>query len=270
MRPITLLIILFLFSCDNSHSDVTGIYGHDKTLAYIYYKNGKAGLLDTNRKVILPAQFDYIEDWQIDNLVRIDSGGEEIKGGDAVGYNFKKYGLINTNGQILFKPQFDDLIVADNSALVRIDSLYGFIDNKGNWLLIPQFKVAYPFYNGTAVAKDSGQFKLINKNGEKVIGETFDTIYSFKNNVAIVSKNKKWGLINYNGKTILPLDNYRGIGEYNWYYGTFLKDGKWFLIDTAGQIPFKEGFDEVRTTEHNDTIFAIGFQNGKAIKLRLK
>lgn len=61
-----------------------------------------------------------------------------------------------------------------------------------------------------------------------------------------------------------------GAYNYNWYFGTFQKDGKWFLIDTAGQISFKEGFDEIRTTEHNDTVFAVGFQNGKAIKLRLK
>ena len=266
---VTLSITLFLISCDNSRNNVTGIYRHDKTLAYIYYKNDKAGLLDTNRKVIIPAQFDYIENWQVDNLVRVDSGGQEIKGGDVVGYNFNKYGLIDINGKILFRPQFDDVKITDNSALVRVDSLYGFVDNKGNWLLNPQFKAASPFYKGTAIVKDDGQFNLINKNGDKIIVETFDTIYSFKNDVAIVSKDKKWGLVNYNGKTILPLDNYRGIGEYNWYYGKFLRNDKWFLIDTAGRIPFKEGFDEVRTIESNDTIFAIGLQNGKAIKLRL-
>jgi hypothetical protein len=125
-----------------------------------------------------------------------------------VGYNFKKYGLINTQGQILFRPQFDELKISNNAALVKVDSLFGFVDNKGNWIVKPKYKVAYPFYKETAVIQDNGQFLLINKQGQRITVQTFDTIWSFKNDVAVVLKNKKWGFINYQGKYILPLDNY--------------------------------------------------------------
>ena len=266
-------IFLIFFSCDSPKSDskhLTQIVGSDKILAFVYSDKGKSGLMDTNKNVILPAQFDYIEDWQIDNLIRIDSGGKKISGGDVVGYDFKKYGLINTQGQILFRPQFDDLRISNSSALVRVDSLFGFIDNKGNWLIKPKYKVAYPFYKETAVVQDSGQFVLLNKQEKKIISQTFDTIWSFKNDIAVVEKDKKWGFINYLGKYILPLDSYRGIGEYNWYFGEFQKDGKWFLIDTAGHIPIIEGFDEVQVRGNEDSVFAIGKQNGKAVKIRLK
>ena len=68
----------------------------------------------------------------------------------------------------------------------------------------------------------------------------------------------------------MPLDNYRGIGEYNYYYGTFMKeDGKWYLIDTIGTIPIKEGFDEVQTRIESNIIYAVGKQNGKQVKVRL-
>jgi len=270
MRYPLFITLLFLISCANHKSGVTGIYGHDKTLAYIYHNNGKAGLLDTAKNVILPAQFDYIEAWQVDGLIRVDSGGMKITGGDVVGYDFNKYGLVTISGQILFRPQFDELRVADNSALVRVDTLFGYVNDNGNWLIKPKYKVAYPFYKGTAVVQDSGDFVLLDKQGEKIISQTFDTIWSFKNDVAVVEKNKQWGFINYQGRLILPLDNYRGIGEYSWYFGKFQRDGKWFVIDTAGNIPIKEGFDEVETRGDEDSVFAVGKQNGKSVKIKLK
>src|SRR5690349_7745410 len=171
MRLYIPFILLFIYSCETSESDnqnLTQIIVSDKSLAYVYSENGKSGLIDTNKTVLLPAQFDYIEGWQVDNLIRIDSGGEKINGGCVVGYNFKKYGLINTQGQILFRPQFDELRISNRAALVRVDSLFGFVDNKGNWIVKPKYKVAYPFYKETAVIQDSGQFLLINKQGQRI------------------------------------------------------------------------------------------------------
>ena len=196
MKLYILVIFLFFCSCNNYKSDnqkLTQIVGSDRILAFVYSDNGKSGLMDTNKNIILPAQFDHIENWQVDNLIRIDSGGEKIRDSDVVGYNFKKYGLINTQGQILFRPKFDDLRVSNNSALVRVDSLFGFIDNKGNWLIRPKYKVAYPFYKETAVVQEKNQFRLINKQGQKIIGQTFDTIWSFKKDIAVVEKDKNVG-----------------------------------------------------------------------------
>ena len=271
MRAITLLFLLCFLSCDRPQKDISSIQGYGGTTsAYIYRENGKEGLLDTSMNVILPAQFDYIEDWQVDNLIRIDSGGERLKGGDAVGYTFKKYGLITTDGKIVSRPKFDDLRVSNNSALVLLDSLYGYIDNQGQWILQPKYKTAFPFYKGAAIAKQNDKFELLNKMGNRIINQTFDTIYGFKNDVAIASDGKKWGLINYRGQFILPLDNYRGLGEYNYYHGKFMKDdGKWYLVDTVGNIPIKEGFDNVETHAEGDTIFAVGMQNGKQVKIQL-
>src|SRR5436190_5632944 len=84
MRAVIFFVLLFLVSCDRPLKDVTPINGDNgKTIAYIYREKGKEGLLDTNKSILIPAQFDYIEDWQVDNLIRIDSGGERLKGGDV-------------------------------------------------------------------------------------------------------------------------------------------------------------------------------------------
>lgn len=270
MKAATLFFLLYFVSCNRTQKDIKGIYSHSTTLAYIYKENGKEGLLDTNMNVILPAQFDYIENWQIYKLVRIDSGGERLNGGDVVGYTFKKYGLITTEGKIVSRPKFDDLTVADNSALVLLDSLYGYIDNEGNWILPLKYKTAYPFYKGTAVVKEKDKFELLNKAGKKIINQNFDTFYRFKNDVAIAGIGNKRGFVNYRGQFILPFDNYRGLGEFNYYHGAFMKeDEKWYLIDTAGNIPIKEGFDEVQTKAEGKVIYAVGVQNAKPVKIRL-
>lgn len=270
MRLPTLFIIFLLASCDNRYPDIRGIEGRDKTLAFIYYEKGKAGLLDTNRNIVLPAQFDNIEEWQTDNLIPIDSGGKKINGGDYVDYKYHKYGLINTKGEILFRPQFDHLIISDNSALVKVDSLYGFVDNKGNWLIKAKYKSATPFYKGTAIVSEDDNFKFINKEDKLVIQQTFDTVLSFfANGVALVQKDKKVGFINYRGQYVLPLDNYQGYGTYNWYHGKFMKNGKWFLIDTSGKIPVPEGFEEVETYNEKGIVYAVGLQNNRQVKVRL-
>ena len=273
MRHYTLIIILFISSCDTLKSDnviLTQINVSNKTLAIIYTEKGKYGLMDTNKNVILRAQFDYIEDWQVDNLIRVDSGGKKISGDDVVGYNFKKYGLINVKGEILFRPKFDELIIANNSALVKVDSLFGFVDDKGNWIIKPKYKVAFPFYKGVAIVKEEKYFYLMNKEAKKLINISFDTIYNFKNGIAVTQKDKKWGLLNYYGNFILPLDFYEGVGEFNWNFGEFRKNGKSYLIDTSGNIPVKEGFEEVQIDGDDNSVFANGKQNGKTVRIRLK
>jgi hypothetical protein len=271
MRSFLIALNFFFFSCGGNAPEYISIEGTEKTLAYVYWdKRGKAGLLDTSFKIILPAQFDYIEGRQRENLILVDSGGHRINCGDCVGYDFKKIGLVNTKGQILFRPQFDELIVADNAALVKVDSLFGFIDGNGRWLLKPMFKKAQPFYKGTAIVEDSGVYKLINKQGLLVTKQLFDTVWSFKNNVAVVEKKGKLGFVNYRGRMILPLDNYRGIGEYNWYFGVFKKGEKWFIIDTVGSLPIKEGFDQVEIHGDVDSTLAVGLQKGKKVRVRLR
>jgi hypothetical protein len=46
-------------------------------------------------------------------------------------------------------------------------------------------------------------------------------------------------------------------------------DGKWYLVDTSGNLPIKEGFDKVQTQAEGDIIYAVGLQNGKQVKVRL-
>ncbi len=280
MRPITYLIFIsFLFGCNlnqaserkiiipkNDTIQITGDFG---ILGYIYYdENGKAGLLNESKVSILEPRFDYIEDWLQSGVMQVDSGGYGFWDIDYGGYVFKKIGLVNLNGEVIFKPQFDELYISDNSALVKVDTLFGYVDLKGNWLIHPKYQYAERFDKGAAVVKKNGKIELINKTGQKIIDESIDEAFGFKNGVSMVKKGNKYGFINYEGKYLLPLDDYPSIEEYNWYHGRFQRsDRKYYLIDTAGNLPMKTGVDEVRIVNNRDTIFAIGKNNKKEFKL---
>lgn len=267
-----ILLLVIVASCsvaDKKEAEFRRAIGGISESIYIYEDEGKQGLVDSSGNVILKAQFDFIEDWQEHGLILVDSGGRSYEG-DAVGHEFNKYGLIDVSGRVLFRPQFDDVKISDNSALVLKDSLYGYVDNKGNWLIDTQYKFAAPFYKGAAIVKQQDKFYLINKQQELISTIPFDSIWEFKNDVAVVEKEKKYGFINYKGQIIAPY-NYRGIGDFNWYHGLLMDNNeKWYVVDTTGSIKIERGFDKVDIRNRQGEIFAEGVIDGKPVKIKLK
>lgn len=273
MKNLFLILLLFIIaSCsvaDEKETEFRRAIGGISESIYIYEDKGKQGLVDSSGNVILKAQFDFIEDWQEYGLILVDSGGRSYEG-DAVGHEFNKYGLIDVKGKVLFRPQFDDVRISDKSALVFKDSLYGYVDNKGNWLIEPNYKFAAPFYKGTAIVMQQDKFYLINKQQELISTIPFDSIWEFKNDVAVIEKGKKYGFINYKGEIIAPY-NYRGIGDFNWYHGLIMKeDEKWYVVDSTGAIAIEQGFDKVSVDNEQGEIFAEGIVDGKPVKVKLK
>jgi len=236
----------------------------------VYYKRGKAGMLDQKGKVILQAQFDYIEENSYNHLVEVDSGGHKINDGDFVGYQFKKYGLVDTHGKIILRPQFDLLVLSDHTVMVKYNSLYGYTDDLGNWLIEPQYKDAKPFDRGAAIVKEGNKYAIINKKGQHLIKQTFDELLGFKNGVSMAQNDSSLGFVNYKGKIIVPISSNQGASEYNWNYGKLFRGNKIFLVDTLGRFPLKQGFDTVETYEGpNNTTIAKGKINGKHVEFRL-
>ncbi len=117
--------------------------------------------------------------------------------------------------------------------------------------------------------EQKGKLYLINKRKELVNPTPFDSIWGFRNDVSVVQKGNKYGYIHYSGKLILPLEDYSGIGDFSEYHGKFRKDDKWFVIDTAGKLPFDYGFDEVDIIKENEKRYAKGMVRGKTKKIEL-
>ena len=71
---------------------------------------------------------------------------------------------------------------------------YGYINQTGQWMIVPKYDWCGYFYDGYAVAKDTGKFGIINVNGEWLSPPAFDTIKHFNEGYAA------FGSLNNEGK----------------------------------------------------------------------
>jgi hypothetical protein len=76
----------------------------------------------------------------------------------------------------------------ENFALypVRQGSKYGYIDNKGNVIIKPQFELALDFREGLAAVRKNVKMGYISKRGELVIEPKFYEAGSFSEGIAAI------------------------------------------------------------------------------------
>lgn len=81
-----------------------------------------------------------------------------------------KIGLINKNGKEIVEAKFENVILnnSENLIAVKYNGLWGFIDKKGEFKIIPQFKNTSGFKDGLAFVKDEHYEGYIDKYGKYV------------------------------------------------------------------------------------------------------
>jgi len=98
------------------------------------------------------------------------STGNLTNGMHIVQAKNKKWGAYDEKGNFVIKPQFDDLWhFYDDVANFNLNGKYGFVDKKGEIVIKPKFDYASQFNNGLAYVELEGKAGFIDKNGEIVI-----------------------------------------------------------------------------------------------------
>ena len=129
-------------------------------------KSGKFGpLLGTNKKVLLPIEYDQIKNVYSDNT-----------------YVAKKDGawkIINNNNSIDMK--YDDVISIDNeNIIVKEDNKYGIISQTGQEEIKPQYDELKNIYQNYYIAKKDNLYGVINTNNEVKIDFTYKKLVYIK------------------------------------------------------------------------------------------
>lgn len=222
LRSYFLLIVLTLGACsgnqDSEHSKLSA-KGYERQLntnkhlvAFIFEENGKQGLRDTLGNIILPAKYDYIEDWIQFGVVRTDSGGKDQSAYDYVHYEMDKIGLIDYTGKVIFEPQFDELNFGGFPlAVVKKDDKYGYINPKGEYVVDLKYDSAGIFQNGFAVVEIDSKKGLINELGEYVVEPEYDFLLhgyttGFGKDTMILMLDRKGLMINKEGEIFEPIE----------------------------------------------------------------
>jgi hypothetical protein len=121
-----------------------------------------------------------------------------------------KYGYINTKGEYIIAPQFDlAYMFSDGLALVRSDGKWGYISENGKYVIPAKFERATPFADGLAFAivdDDDEDIICINKKGEtqfKLQQEVYE-VHGFSEGLAhFRTTDDKYGYIDKTGKVVI-------------------------------------------------------------------
>lgn len=179
-------------------SGVMDVKEFTEGLAPVRMNSKKFGFIDTKGKVVIPAEFETVG--------YFNNGVAWVKTMDG------KLGYVDKTGKWIINPEFEagkDFDAASGLArvkkngqwsyvnksgeILKIDSesfgdfsegladgkkggLVGFFDEKGEWVIKPQFEAVRDFHNGYAAARLNGKWGLIDKAGEWKLKPQFDAI----------------------------------------------------------------------------------------------
>lgn len=131
-----------------------------------------------------------------------------------------KTGFVNMKGELVIEPQFVRAYNFDKEsglALVKNNDEWIYCDTLGNLYNFNLNQRLYSFSEGLAIARKDDLIGFINNKGEWIIAPQFETARGFQNGIAKVEKDGKWGLIDKEGNWVL-FPKYKEIGGLSTFY----------------------------------------------------
>jgi len=195
-----------------------------------YAKIGdKFGLVDTNLSPLTPIQFDAVA-----------RAGREARNVKIDG----KWGRIGPDGRWLLEPKFDYLSDGVDIFVASISGKRGFMRSDGSWLIEPKFDAARLRNHDTAFVTLSGATGVLRLADQSwIVPPRPGTMCDI--NYAVMSQaDGKRAFLSRSGGTWIDIDAERIGIILDVGLLTFLKNGKWGVVDTAGQVMIEPQFDE--------------------------
>lgn len=179
--------------------DIIDVKHFSENFAPYTNRDNLDGFIDTNGIAVIPAQFygvGYFSDglawarnsqgligyinkqgnWVIEPKYDGATDFEKVSGLAKV-KDEGKWQYIDKTGEThvfdISEPLYD---FSEGFAKGEKKNLFGFFNNKGEWVIQPQFNAVRAFKNGFAAAKIKGKWGIIDKSGNWIINPTFDGI----------------------------------------------------------------------------------------------
>jgi WG repeat protein len=196
---------------------------------YTLKVGNKLGLVDAASKPLTPMQFDA--------FTAVGSGVRNVEMNG-------KWGRIGPDGHWLLEPKFDYLSGGLDLFVASIDGTRGFMRSDGSWLIQPKFDAARRRDDDTAFVTLSGATGVLRLKDQSWTIPPRPGVMCDIHSAIVWQRNGTRAILSPAGDTWIDIGSER-IGI-NLDYGllTFLKDGKWGLVDTAGQVMVEPQFDE--------------------------
>ena len=138
-------------------------------------EGGKFGAIDRQGNVVLEPVYDTAVESADTNL---EEGYLTIEGTDGP----FSAGIIDTAGNMIL-PTDNYIVFAsqqnDYNLVLTPDEKWGYIDNKGQFVIQPKFEDADRFAGDTAIVKLNGKICLIDRDGEIVLSTVFTDVTAY-------------------------------------------------------------------------------------------
>jgi hypothetical protein len=157
-------------------------------------KNDMWGMIDKKGGVFIPFEYDAVSDYNANGVIarKGESHGIIVNGSFNIVGGASKVWDFHGDAKLTY---------------AKVEKKIGFVNNKGEWVIQPQFIKARAFNNGMApVMNDKKQWGYVNEAGEMAIAFSFRDAEVFGNNgLAPVKEKKLWGFIDKTGKVVIPM-----------------------------------------------------------------
>ncbi|MFK7983887.1 MAG: WG repeat-containing protein [Saprospiraceae bacterium] len=206
----------------------------------------KWNYIDTNGKVIIATDFDYVEDfhWQDSSALVLKEIDKEVYKG--TGKNDAVYGIINFNGQVKVPPIYSRISIHKDFYLIQKKGTPTFTFNQEGHEIIINATKPRGFSEGRAQLKNPKRLiGYIDEIGTRVIPAQYKLARDFSAGLAfVIDTLNKYQFIDKNGQPIFEVKNKNPllVSDFKEGYSWIKKAGKswfWECVNTKGEIAFK-------------------------------
>lgn len=193
---------------------------------------------------------------------------QEFRGGMA-GFSVsgeeekQKWGFVDEKGQVKITPQFTEVRgFANDKAAVRNDTgKWGYTDKDGKLVINPQFDGAFDFYGGKAVVISGGKYGVIDEKGQYVINPQFNHIRQDGEKYLVASGNK-FGWTDKEGKFIINPQFDQALPFMGNSLAPVANGRDWGYIDKEGKFVINPQFSEALPFNGSLAVVVSGTQVG--------
>jgi hypothetical protein len=189
----------------------------------------KFGLVDANSSPLTPVQFDTVA-WAGPGVKNVKING--------------RWGRIGPDGHWLLEPKFDYLSNGVNVFVASLDGKRGFMRSDGSWLIEPKFEAARYRGDDTAFVTVAGTTGVLRLSDQSWVVPPRPGVLCDANNAIMSQNDGKRLILSRTGETWIDIGAERVGTNLDFGLLTFLKNGKWGLVDTGGQVMVEPQFDE--------------------------
>ena len=184
--------------------------------------------------------------WHEKNLLKVKQNG--------------KYGLIDLDGKTIINCDYDEIYTLkgiENSIIIEKNGQVGLIDSTGRIIIETIYKEIKPLgteaLNGYITINQEGKYGVVAANKDHKLENNYEKIEQiYGSNLYVIVEKGKQKLINSKGTALLEqdFDEIKQILQKNNDQVVFVKDGKYGVMTTSGEIKIENIYEDIKELEN--------------------